>query len=248
MCVCAICLLQTIVLAVKECFLCPQKAVYYIQKIIEINPDQPLAYLEHGKILLETGQVQHADGQFLKAHELGEGNALISGNIAKAYFDNRKFKKAIAYCRKALESNPDYVLVRLSLASTFIKTNQLKPAIEQYYQVLQRNSDNLEALNALAWIQATSKNNNFFSPKEALRLAMQANEILEKQGVSLSKKQGAEMPDTLAEAYASNSQFKKSIEIAEKAIKLAREQELEALAGRIESRRKLYQSGRHFRQ
>jgi len=225
-----------------------QKAVYYIQKIIEIDPAQPLAYLEHGKILLETGQVQQADDQFLKAHELAKGNAVISGNIAKAYFDNGKFKKAIEYCRKALESNPDYVLVRLSLADTFIKINQLKPAIEQYYQVLQRNSDNLEALNALAWIQATSKSNNFFSPKEALRLAMQANEILEKQGVGLSKKQSAEMLDTLAAAYASNSQFKKAIEIAEKAIKLAREQELEALASRITNRLRLYQAGQPFRQ
>lgn len=217
-----------------------QKVIYYIQEVIKLDPDQPSAHIEYGKALLEIGEDQQADAQFLIAYELDTDNAVISGNIAKAYYDSRKPMKAIEYCHKALKSDPEYLLARTSLAHTLYKTNQLELALEQYYLVFEQYPENLEALNSLVWIQATSKNNKFYNPKESLRLA--------KHAYGASEKHTPETLDTVAAAYASNSQFKEAIEIAEKAIKLAKENQQEALASRIESRRKLYQSGRNFRQ
>ena len=98
---------------------------------------------------------------------------------------------------------------------------------------------NLESLNALAWIQATSRNETLYHPEEALRLAVLAYEI---------NSQRPELLDTLAAAYAANSQFNDAVVTAHKAINLATEQGNAALAGRITDRLKMYQSGQSLRQ
>jgi tetratricopeptide (TPR) repeat protein len=213
----------------------PQKIIQYIQKSIEIEPDRVAAYVEYGKALLAVGQTAQAEVQFLKAHELSPGSEIILGNIAKAYYDGRKLNKAIEYCHKALELNPKYLLVRTSLADTLKKTKQFELAIKQYYLVLEQAPDDPEALNMLAWLQAISKDITLFNPSESLRLALINAEN--------SDYKSPQILDTLAAAYAANSQFKEAIETAQKAIQIAKEQELNELAGRIASRLKLYRSG-----
>lgn len=212
-----------------------KKLIYYTKEAINLDPDQPSTYIEYGKALLEAGDAQEADAQFLKAHELSPDSEVILGNIAKAYYDSRKLNKAIEYCYKALELEPDYLLVRTSLADTLIKTNQLDLAMKQYYEVLRQSPDNPEALNALAWLKATSKNIAIFAPAESLRLALINAEN--------SKFMAPQILDTLAAAYAANSQFKEAVETAQKAMQLAREQGLEELVGRIAGRLELYRSG-----
>jgi tetratricopeptide (TPR) repeat protein len=138
-----------------------------------------------------------------------------------------------------LEIDPDFVFARASLADTFGKIGKLEPAVEQYYEVLKRDETNLEALNALAWIQATSVQESLYRPQEALRLALLACEI---------NSQRAELQDTLAAAYAANRQFEGAAKTAQKAIELATEQGNDPLAGRIGNRLKIYQSGRSLRE
>jgi tetratricopeptide (TPR) repeat protein len=160
-------------------------------------------------------------------------------NIAKAFYDGSMPEDAIAYCHKALEIDPDFVFARTSLADTFVKIGKLEPAVEQYYEVLKRDETNLEALNALGWIQATSRQDTLYNPEEALRLALLAHEI---------NSQRSELLDTLAAAYAANQKFDEAIQTARKAIEAAQEQGNDALAGRIGNRLKTYQSGQSLRQ
>jgi arylsulfatase A-like enzyme/Tfp pilus assembly protein PilF len=211
-----------------------QMAITYLQEIIKLNPDQPSAYIEYGGILLKTGETSQAAAQFLKANELRPDNAVISGNIAKAYYDGGKLNKAIEYCYKALELKPDYLLVRTSLADTLMKNNQLESAVKQYYEVLRLEPDNIEALNTLAWIQATSKDKDLSNPEEALRLALHCCQI--------DDYKRPELLDTLAAAYASNSQFDEAVKMATKAIQIASQQGLDERAGQMSVRLRQYEA------
>ena len=211
-----------------------QMAKTYMQKIIKLNPDQPSPYIEYGGILLKLGQASQAAEQFAKADELRPDNAVIAGNIAKAYYDGRNLNKAIEYCYKALELKPDYLLVRISLADTLMKNNQLKSTVKQYYEVLRLEPDNLEALNTLAWIQATSKDKDLSNPQESLRLALRACQIDDYQNPGPL--------DTLAAAYASNLQFDEAVKMATKAIQMAREHGLDERALQMSVRLRHYQA------
>jgi arylsulfatase A-like enzyme/Tfp pilus assembly protein PilF len=211
-----------------------QMAKTYLQEIIKLDPDQPSAYIDFGGILLKLGESSQAAGQFKKAEELKPDNAVIAGNIAKAYYDGGKLNKAIEYCYKALELKPDYLLVRVSLADTLMKNKQLKLAVEQYYEVLRLDSDNIEALNTLAWIKATSKDKDLFNPEEALRLALHACQIDDYKDPGLL--------DTLAAAYASDLKFAEAVKMAGKAIEIAREQGLDERAERMTVRLRQYQA------
>lgn len=217
-----------------------QKAIIYLQKIIAIDPNETSAYIDYGRALLELKKTNEAAVQLLKAYQLQPDSAMNCSNIAKAYYDGGMLKKAIEFCHKALEVNPDFLLARTSLADTLLKINQIEPAVEHYHKVLQLQPNNLEAISALAWIHATSKNQKLFKPKEALRLALQGSQI--------NDYQSAELLDTLAAAYACNSQFKEAIETAQKAMEIAQQQGLDALAGRINNRIGLYRSGQYLRQ
>lgn len=211
-----------------------QTAKTYILEIIKLNPDQPSNCINYGGILLKLGEASQAEAQFLKAYKLEPDNAVIAGNIAKAYYDGGKLTEAIEYCHKALELKPDYLLVRVSLADTLMKNGRLKLAVKQYYEVLRLEPANIEALNTLAWIHATSKDKDLSNPEEALRLALQACEIDDYKNPGPL--------DTLAAAYASNSQFTEAIEMAGKAIKIARQQGLEERALKMGVRLRKYKS------
>ncbi|MFZ9034351.1 MAG: sulfatase-like hydrolase/transferase [Anaerohalosphaeraceae bacterium] len=214
-------------------------ATKFIREVIELYPQDPSTYIEYGRALFELGDKKKASEQLQIAYDLQPESVVNCFNIAKAFYDGSRPDDAIGYCRKALEIDPDFILARTSLADTLVKIGKLEPAVEQYYEVLKRDETNLEALNALAWIQATYRHDTLYSPEEALRLALLACEI---------NSQRAELQDTLAAAYAANRQFEGAAKTAQKAIELATEQGNDPLAGRIGNRLKIYQSGRSLRE
>jgi len=215
-----------------------QKASDYLDKLAVLNPDKATICIDHAGVLLEMGKPQRVPELLNKAYSLQPDNPVICASIAKIFYDAKMLRKAIEYCHKALDTDPEFIPARISLADTLLKTNQLKLAVEQYYKVNEAVPDNLEALNTLAWIQATYRDKGLYNPKEALKLALQACQMTENKI--------ADPLDTLAAAYAANSQFKKAIENAEKALKLAKENELTSLVERISNRLKLYRSGRAY--
>ncbi|MHC5116130.1 MAG: sulfatase-like hydrolase/transferase, partial [Planctomycetota bacterium] len=216
-----------------------EMATKFIREVIQLYPQDPSTYIEYGRALFELGNTAQASEQLQIAYDLQPESLVNCFNIAKAFYDGSMPDDAIAYCHKALEIDPDFVFARTSLADTFVKIGKLEPAVEQYYEVLKRDETNLEALNALAWIQATSVQESLYRPQEALRLALLACEI---------NSQRAELQDTLAAAYAANRQFEGAAKTAQKAIELATEQGNDPLAGRIGNRLKIYQSGRSLRE
>jgi tetratricopeptide (TPR) repeat protein len=215
-----------------------EKAATYIREVIKLNPEDASTFVEYGIALFELDNDKLATEQLQKAYDLRPDSAMNCVNIAKAFYDGGLPEASIDYCRKALEIDSDFLLARTSLADTLIKIGQFGTAVKEYYEVINRDDQNLEALNALAWIQATSRSDSLYDPEESLRLALKACKI----------SQRPELLDTLSAAYAANSQFSEAVSTAGKAIESAKEQGNEALAGRIRNRLKMYQSGRSFRQ
>jgi tetratricopeptide (TPR) repeat protein len=108
-------------------------------------------------------------------------------------------------------------------------------AKSQYEQVLAIEADNVGALSNLAWLLATSNDQQLRNPQEALRLARQAAE--------LTGYQRYEQLGTLAAAAASAGYFDEAVKWQTRAVELAPASRTATLRARL----RLYQSGQVFR-
>ena len=87
---------------------------------------------------------------------------------------------------------PDDILARTVLAGFYAAIQQEDMAIEQYTRVLEKNGNNLVALNNLAWYLRDT------NPQQALVYAMRANKI---------SPESAALIDTLAMVLLKNGDF-----------------------------------------
>ena len=125
------------------------------------------------------------------------------------------------------------------LGNAQLARGQAQSAIAYYRDALKLEVSYSEAQNNLAWVLATHPDKNLRDGPEALRLAQTA--LKQGRGDVVS------MLDTLATAYAENSQFTQAIEAAQKAIELAKSKGQLALASRIEGRLQLYEANKPYR-
>ena len=95
-------------------------------------------------------------------------------------------------------------------------------------------------MNSLAWFQGASSIEGIRNPQQAVANALKACQVAD-------EKQEPTAFDTLAVAYAATGEFQKAIETALKAIEVARSNQEDALAIRIEKRLDLYRAGKPFK-
>ncbi len=97
--------------------------------------------------------------------------------------------------------------------------------------MLQSEPDSIEVLNSIAWILATTEDENIKDHTKAVKIAQKACDLTDYKEPNII--------DTLAAAYAAGGNFSKAIETAEKALKLAVSANSEDIV-QIEERLKLY--------
>ncbi|MHC5093668.1 MAG: sulfatase-like hydrolase/transferase [Planctomycetota bacterium] len=215
-----------------------EQAIEYLKKTLALEPRTASAQKHLGTQLLEAERFDEALKHLLKASEIQPRSAEISYFIAKAYYKLGEREKAVEYATRSLDAEPENIEPRTSLAKTLFELGDTRSAIKEYYKVLEYDAENLKALNFLAWIQASSRDEQLRNPKEALKLAQRAAKAADYNN--------AEVMDTLAVAYASVGQFDQAIEKASEAIELAESSGEMALAQRIAKRRGLFQAGKTY--
>ena len=109
-----------------------------------------------------------------------------------------------------------------------------------YLEELQKDPDNSDVLNNLAWLLATADNPDAVTIDHALTMAEKAN--------ALTKGQNAGVLDTLGAAHAQSGRFDMALEAARKGLKLARAGQQTELAAALERRIELYENGRPIRE
>jgi hypothetical protein len=109
----------------------------------------------------------------------------------------------------------------------------------QYREALQRKSNLVEALNNLAWMNATH-------PNAALRNGREAVELAERACASTARKQPV-LLGTLAAAFAEVGEFEQAVATATEARNLADALGQKDLAARNQALLELYRRGKPYR-
>jgi len=144
-----------------------------------------------------------------------------------------EFHKAIQIFEQLFESAPQYAPAYTQAATVFSRQARPDRAIE----ILRRGQALLPEepgiANHLAWLLATSADDELRDGPEAVELAELANRLTDGQYSSVL--------DTLAAAYAEVGRFDEAVVAAKRALELARRADDDDVAAMIESRLDLYQ-------
>lgn len=139
--------------------------------------------------------------------------------LASLYLQDDRPRQAIETLTNVLDKDPDNAAVLRSRAEAYLAVGEHAKAIADYEQALQKIGDKDDdtnkailsgILNNLAWVLATSPQDDVRDGKRAVELGLRA--------VKITNESEAHILSTLAAAYAENGDFDNAIQWSEKAV------------------------------
>ena len=178
----------------------------------KLVPEYVTAQLRLGKLYIRTRQWDKA----VKHLEIAMDNQTISNAdrflLVKTYQQLGEIKKAQNNLTTILKKDPSFLPAIFELAAQYARAGKIAESINQYEVGLKIDPKNLKALNNLAWLLATSSDENIRDPNRSLEIA--------KKIVAETNQKNPDTLDTLGAALAAKGQFKEAVKTLEKAIQL----------------------------
>ena len=204
--------------------------------VIKAEPKNSLALNNRGSVYSRKKDHVNALADFNAALQLDPKYTQAYINRGSLLADQEKWDLALADFDKALELDPHDSRAHYNRGSVFeAKGNQEKAVIE-YKEAIRSNTRDPLAYNNLAWILATSANNQIRDGKIAVEVATKACE--------LTSWKDSENLDTLAAGYAESGNWAKAVETQEIAVRLSTTAEAKA---DLQTRVDLYKQQKPFR-
>jgi len=215
-----------------------KKAIEYFNKAIELDPFNVLAHCYLGVALIRDGNIKEARSHFQFALEVNPMNYQIYYNLGSVEVMEGNFILALDHYQKAIELYPEYGDAHYNLGLTYNRlgdyikgiehlkiyigldpqdpnahsalafalnrTGEIQQAIQYYKAAYRLAPDDLNVLYNLAWILATSSRLELRDGEQAVELAEKLCRLIDFNA--------PDALDTLAAAYAENSQFDKAVD------------------------------------
>ncbi len=180
---------------------------------LRVDPFSADLHQKLGAVFGELGDLTNAVSQLRLALLLDPGSASAQSTLAMALASLGELDESAGLYQRAVEARPNDPSLRYQFAVALTMQGNARGAVEQYYQLLTLQPDNVEALNNLAWMFAVNASDTVRNGAEAVRLAERACELTARQQPVLL--------GTLAAAYAEAGRYNDAIATAEKARDLA---------------------------
>lgn len=217
-----------------------EAAIPHYATALKSKPDYAEAEYNWGSALALEGKLNEAEGHFLAALRLSPDYAEAHNSYGNLLVLQGRTDNAIAEYRAAIKAKPDYAEAHCFLGRALARQKQFGEAVTEFRATLKAKPDHLAALNDLAWILATAKDEQIRNVPEAIQLAERA--------CRLSPKGDALYLDTLAVANSEAGQFAGAVAASEKALRLAEEAKDDALAAQLRAHLNAFREGHSYRQ
>ena len=126
------------------------KAIYYFQKSLEIDPKDVFAYYMIGFINNKIGKFEKARDAFLECIRLDPTYQNGYVNLGGVYLKLGQRDKAFEQINKALKLNPDSIEIYQNLGAIYSYGGNYDKAIKAFHEALKRDANYTEAMNGLA--------------------------------------------------------------------------------------------------
>ncbi len=214
------------------------EAIMRFREVLQVEPDHPKAHNNLGTALLTQGKFDEAIIHFRKVLEADPNHLNARNYYGEALLEKGLVDEAVAQFNEALRIDPQSLGARSNIAKLFLMQGRIEEAVANLNELLRLHPKHLTTINNLAWVLATTANAKVYNPAKAVKLAQRA--------CDLTGYRYPQLMHTLAVAYAAEGRFDQAINVAEKAIELARSAGEEGLALEIQRRLQLYRAGKPY--
>ena len=215
------------------------KALAAYQHAVRTNPQYRKARINLGDLLLRGNRPAEAVPQFKAALAIESEDPNILVALGVAYRHLGQVDRAVECYQEALRFRPGYLQAQTNLARLWHAQGKSKQAVKVYRDILRKNPDSASDANNLAWILATSKDEEIVDAVGAVKWAKMASDA--------TQNRNARYLTTLAAAYAENGDFEKAIATVTHARRLATSAGQSQLVAMLTKHLELYKSRRTIR-
>ena len=191
----------------------PASARKDIEKILKVAPDEPAVLLLKSAVAAAEKKYGEAIADLEKVLKQNPGEIPWKIQLGYYHLAADRPRHAIEIFTEVLKQDPGNADALRARGDAYLSVGKHREAIADFEEALKKESDNPGLLNNLAWVLATSPDDELRDGKRALELATKACELTDyKQAHILS---------TLASAYAELGDFEKARDWSEKAVAAA---------------------------
>jgi tetratricopeptide (TPR) repeat protein len=166
------------------------------------------AYFNRGVSWYNKGDYDKAIADYSKAIEINPEWSRCYYYRGNVWGTKGDYDRAIADFTKAIEIDPEYALAYNNRGDAWQEKGDYDRAITDYTKTIGIAPEYVNALNGLAWLMATCREERYRDGNRAVEFAEKAVELEDDAGIL----------DTLAAAYAEAGRFQDAIETQEIAI------------------------------
>lgn len=172
-----------------------------------------MAHSDMGAALFRLKRYAEAQVHNREALRVIPGHNVARSNMAFIHYLQKQTAEAITQWYEALKWDVNDLQTHFLLGIVFSEHGEYGKAIHHFRQILKFNPDHVFAAYRMAWLLASSSEDNLRDGPEALRLALRVNRILGMESI-----RGL---DLLGIAYAATGDYSNAVISVERAIKLA---------------------------
>ncbi|MCB1096510.1 MAG: ASPIC/UnbV domain-containing protein [Verrucomicrobiae bacterium] len=209
-------------------------------RTLALNPGKTRAHLDMGTVLFKLQRYADAVPHLQAAVDAQPDVTNTRKMLSLALIQSRNYAEAAEHLRRLIDADDKDPIARLWLGHALIRLRKAAEAVAEFRESLRLQPDLFVAANELAWLLATHSNAKIRNPAESLKLAKLAAEA--------TKRDQADVLDTLAAAHAANGDFSTALTTVDEAIKRAQSSKNERQLRELQRRRKVYEQGRPYRE
>ncbi len=213
----------------------PDEALVHFRKARELDNTLSDIHYNSANALAAGGNITEAIAEYEKQLEVNPNFTEAHNNLALLLLRTGRLREAEDHLLKALQIKPKYPEAHNNLAIVFSQSGRMEEAIAQWEKTLSIDADNLDAHCNLAWVLATSPADSIRNGPAALEHAQRA--------LTLSARSNPRIWRLVALAQAELGHFDAASEAAERALRLAQDQNNAALVQTLQSNITSFRSG-----
>jgi tetratricopeptide (TPR) repeat protein len=206
---------------------------------VEKRPANPRARLNYGIDLYAAGRLKDAERELREAVRLKDTSAAAHANLGPVLCALGQLDEGIDHLERALALDPEYTTAHGNLGEAYATQGKHALAARQFSLAVDASPDNPFLLNRLAWLLATSPEDDVRNGTRAVELATRA--------VSLTSRQDLMSLETLSAAYAEAGRFEDAVNTGREALSLAERYGNGSMSAQLAGRVLLFESRQRFR-
>ena len=188
-----------------------------IDQALRVQPRLPQAILLRSLVSAAQQRFAEAIGDLQPLVRRNPENLELKLQLATYYEADQRFAHAIELYTEVIEADPDQWMALRRRGDAYLSQGKHTEAIQDFEAALKLQAEDSGILNNLAWVLATSPQDELRNGQRALELATKACEVTEyKQAHIIS---------TLAACHAELGQFDEAVKWSSKAVELDPQEE-----------------------